>query len=122
MCHKHYQRWWRHRNPKRSSFNTLRDHAKGRGLEFSISFDYWCGLCDAFGYFDQDPESEETLTIDRVDACKGYVPGNLRVLSLSLNVIKGNRERHLPEHVQSMIERNRRMLQPVEAESEDCPF
>ena len=75
-------------------------------MAFTITPDYFKGMTDAYGMFDE-PEDGETLTIDRVDPCKGYEPGNLRVVTLSVNVIKGNRERYLPEHVQDMLRRER---------------
>jgi hypothetical protein len=39
-----------------------------------------------------------TYHIDRIDATKGYELANLRVLSASKNVAKGNRERLTPEY------------------------
>lgn len=114
LCKKHELRRWRTKNPKKAAYATLRDHARGRQLAFTISFDYFCGLTDSLAYYDQEAEGRGDIpTIDRVDATKGYVEGNLRVISLSENTIKGNRERFLPEHVRSMLERKR-----IEAEQQ----
>lgn len=108
LCHKHYQERWRAKNPKQAAFATLVMHCKARKIPCTISFDYFCGLCDAYRYFDQSVETRgEALTLDRVDASRGYEPGNLQILSLSSNVIKGNKERWLPENVRAILERKR---------------
>lgn len=108
MCSRHTMRRWRAKSKRTADYCTLRDHAKARGLEFRITLDYWAGLTDAFGFYRSD---NTYVTIDRVDATKGYVEGNLRVVSLSANAAKSNRERYLPEHVRSMLERKRSVSQ-----------
>lgn len=125
LCHRHHQERWRSLNPEASAFSTLRDHARGRHIEFNLNLEYWEGLTHAFAFFEQG--DDEVLTIDRIDPCRGYVKGNLRVVSLSLNSAKGNRERYLPEHVQEMLRREREAAREeyahhLEPEEEDCPF
>ncbi len=127
LCHKCYQYRWRMLNPKRSAYTALRDHAVARKLEFSISFDYFTGLCDAHRYFEMTPETKgETLTIDRIDITKGYVVGNLTVVSHSENVIRGNRDRFLPAYVQAILARKRAKAQdsvnPYARDPEENPF
>lgn len=108
LCHRHAQHRWRLRDPKRSAYTALRDRARRRGLEFTITLDYFQGMLDCVSYWDHAAESRgECLSLDRIDATKGYVPGNLRIITISENVIKGNRERHLPEMVQSILARKR---------------
>lgn len=108
LCHAHRQYRWRMQNKKQSAFSSLRDHALSRGIRFTLDYQYFLGLTDALGYFDPKAESRgEWLSIDRIDVTRGYEPGNLRIVTHSENVIKGHRERHLPEAVQSMIARKR---------------
>lgn len=108
LCHKHYQHRWRMRSRKSSAFATLRDNAKNRGIEFNLTYDYFLGLTDCAGYWDLHAESRgEWASIDRVDGTKGYVMGNLRIITHAHNAAKSNRERHLPAHVQSIIDRKR---------------
>lgn len=126
LCAKHYMTWWRHSNPEKAAYANLRHHAGQRGIEFTISYDYWLGLTDGFAYFEHSSDTfGGFLSIDRREASKGYVPGNLRIITVSENVAKGNRERFLPENVQALLERNRLRLreepEPEMAE-EDCPF
>lgn len=116
-------------SPKRSAFATLRDHAKQRGLEFTLTADYLAGLMDAYAYFDHAAESRgEFPSLDRIDSTRGYVPGNLRVITHSQNVVKGNRERHLPAYVQSILDRKRARakenpeLAGEQVRDDGCPF
>ena len=123
LCHAHWQARWRMKTPKRSAYSTLRDHAKARGLAFTISYDYFLGLTDALGYW----SGEGVPTIDRVKPERGYEPGNLTVICLSDNVIKGNRERHLPAAVQAILERKRARMSgdavnPFERDEDSNPF
>jgi hypothetical protein len=128
LCQKHYRQFWRYENPQRSSYAVLKCHAKQRGIKFTISFDYYCGLTDALSYHDRGAENRgDVLTIDRVDATKGYEPGNLRIVTHIENSIKGNRERFLPEHIQHMLQRRRaealETLERFEEEEEErFPF
>ena len=121
----HYQQKWRTNNPKQYAFRNLKDSALRRNLEFNLSFDYFRGLADGMQYFDRVCEQRgEVATIDRVDASKGYIEGNVQVISLSENVVKGNKERYLPEYVQALMERRR--LEELESlpepEDDNCPF
>lgn len=113
LCHKHHMQRWRAKNKASSAYATLRDHARARGIAFTITPDYFRGLTDAFDFFYQNGGAArgEILTIDRVNPAKGYEPGNCRVVSLSANVVKGNRERYLPEHVQALLQRQRAEVQ-----------
>ena len=112
MCHMHMQRRWRAKNEVQADYANLKSHAKSRGLDFDLSPDYWRGLTDAFNYYGK---RDETPTIDRIDPTKGYVEGNLRVISLSENAAKGIRESYLPEHIQSMLDRKRKIEQDKNA-------
>lgn len=134
LCQKHHQQRFRACRKTESAFALLRMHARQRGLEFTISAQYFAGLTDAFCMFEhQTAESKEVLTIDRRDASKGYIPGNCTVVTRSANSIKANRERYLPEHVQAILARKRaqtvskfeelerRMMSKAEREG-DMPF
>ncbi len=125
LCSKHMMQRWRKKNPAEAAYANLKGHARQRRIDFTISKDYWAGLTDGMAYF--EPNEDEVATIDRIDPTKGYVPGNLRVISMSLNVAKGNRERHLPEHVQEMLRRSREgkreaVADHLEDEEDNCPF
>ena len=123
LCEKHSKQLWRAENPKKYAYNNLRDSARQRKIQFSISYDYFCGLADAFGYFIVESDNHgDKPSIDRRDATKGYVEGNLRVITVSENVIKGNKERHLPEHVQEILRRQTLEKPEHNIDPDNCPF
>jgi hypothetical protein len=130
LCNKHHQRLFKHRHPQAWGFNIIKAKSKRRGIAFTISFDYYCGLTDAYAYHEQKPEEHgDWLTIDRRDITKGYEPGNLRILTHSENVAAGNAERFLPETVRALLERRRALAASQEAaaavpeyDPETCPF
>lgn len=127
LCYAHYQYRWRMLHKKKGAYATLRDHAKERGIKFTISYDYWHGITDAYIRYQCDTLSGgDVLTIDRVDATLGYEPGNLTVLTMDENRMKGARERFLPAHIQHILERKRaKFMEPEfveETESDDFPF
>ncbi len=108
LCHRHHQARWRMKNPKRSLFRMWRDHAIARKIEFTLEPAYVDGLVDAYAFFDHTAESRgETLSLDRVDATVGYRVGNVRIITQSQNAAKSHRERHLPAHVQVILDRKR---------------
>jgi hypothetical protein len=109
LCHMHEMRRWRAKSKRTADFCALRDHARARGIKFEITPDYWKGFTDAFGYY--VTREDEVLSVDRVNPTKGYEEGNLRIVAISINSAKSNKEKHLPEHVQHMLERRRELQQ-----------
>lgn len=133
LCHKHMSQRFRRDKKVGSVLNDLRNHAKARGIEFDLHPEYLAGLMDAVGFYDSPAASRgETPSFDRVDPAKGYIRGNLRIITLSANTVKGNRERHLPETVQAILARKRAQMQTKLAchdddheawkERNNCPF
>ena len=114
LCHRHLQQRWRLNSPKQSAYANLRDHAKARGLEFSLDEKYFAGFMDCAAAWDLGAEKRgDKVTIDRRDETIGYREGNLQVLTLSENVAKINRIRHLPAYVQSILARKRAKAQKI---------
>ena len=70
--------------------------AKKRGLEHSITLSDIVipDVCPAYGIpldCAAGPKAPNLPSLDRVDNTKGYVPGNVRVISWAANYHKGNR-------------------------------
>lgn len=63
------------------------------------------------GYWQSADTPGLVPTLDRVVASKGYVAGNIQVVTRSQNSEKSNKERFLPAHVQDMLRRKREMQQ-----------
>lgn len=115
LCCKHYQRMWRANNKLIASYRALRDHASYRGIEFALSFDKFSKMAEKTSYLDNKGTTRYALQVDRIDACRGYVDDNVRIVTTSENAAKSNKERYLPEHVQHMLRRKR-------SEDVDEPF
>lgn len=86
------------KNPLRALLKNVKSRAKKKGLVFSItSSDFPNGvpkICPVLGlemhrnskkgWHDKSP------TVDRIDSSKGYIPGNVRIISWRANDVKGN--------------------------------
>jgi hypothetical protein len=108
LCAGHYQERWRRLNPKPAAFATLRDHARSRRIPFSLTFAHFIEITEAAGFWDQDVQPfADRLSIDRILATGGYEDGNIQILTVSENVVKGNRERFLSTEVQAILAHRR---------------
>jgi hypothetical protein len=87
---------WERRDPKRTMVQRAKHGAKSRGLEFAITVDnlIWPTHCPILGIelcYDRDkktPHRDNYPTFDRWDNNKGYVPGNVFVISWLANRMK----------------------------------
>lgn len=83
---------WAINNPEKQLLKSSRGSAKQRGLEHTITLaDITVPThCPVLGlkleFYGEDRNS--TPTIDRIDSSRGYVPGNVVVVSLRANWLK----------------------------------
>lgn len=96
-----YQTKWGERedtplyNACRAKYRSKKAQAKAHGIEFSIQFGeiVWPDLCPVFGvplnYF-SDGVSEFSPSFDRIDPTKGYISGNVLIISWRANRIKND--------------------------------
>lgn len=89
VCYNHHIMAWRINHPVKAAYATLRDHAVRRKLAFTITLEQFTALVVPSGYIDNKGCTKEDLHIDRIDALKGYVDGNLQILTCSENATKG---------------------------------
>ena len=73
----------------RAAFLNLKSNAKRRGIPFTISFDYFKKFCYKTDYIAGKGRRSDGFSIDRINNDKGYIPGNLQVLSFIDNCKKG---------------------------------
>jgi hypothetical protein len=93
-----YQKAWLKRDPQNAMLVKTKSHAKAIGVDFSLTKNdvIWSTHCPVLGVelrYDQlglKSERYARPTLDRWDATKGYVPGNVFVISWKANMAKSN--------------------------------
>jgi len=105
LCNGHRMAKWRAENPIRSQFDTLRDSARRRRIEFTVTFEQFKKLCHDTNYHEECGCESHCLQIDRIDAARGYSIDNIQVITTSENTAKGNRERHAREYQRALLKR-----------------
>lgn len=90
-----YQQAWHNKDPQNGMIVKSRSNAKARGLEFTIIKEdlHWPTHCPVLGmeldYTTQRGAHRDNWpSLDRWDNSKGYVPGNVFVISWRANRIK----------------------------------
>lgn len=85
VCHLHRMRKWRQNNPMKAQFFRLRDKAKSRGIEFTISFAYFEKFALRCDYVNLTGNHGHSLTVDRINNLNGYVSGNIQPMTRAKN-------------------------------------
>lgn len=89
LCGRCSMRQWRAANPMKYRLTVLRQRARRKGVPFDLTLEWLTDFLTVNAY---DPTEHH---IDRIRTWEGYVMGNLQILTMSENIAKGNRERHL---------------------------
>ena len=89
-----YQMRYRKEKPLKHLLKLAKNRAKARGLLFCITEDDLSipTHCPYLG-FELDnyhPKVDYHYSIDRIDSGKGYIPGNVEIISHRANVLKNN--------------------------------
>ena len=92
FCTKHSKRYQKENNPVNYTYNLLRSNAHRRGHSFSLSLDEFRGFCESNNYLDLKGRSAKSYSIDRIDSKKGYEIGNIRLLTVSENSKKKDKD------------------------------
>lgn len=83
-------------------FTTIKRNAVSRGIEFDITIEYLydlllkqdkkCALSGVDLYFGRVNRDKKltTVSLDRIDSSKGYVPGNVQWVHKRVNIMKNN--------------------------------
>ena len=88
--------WWANVDRKKRMILKQRGRAKERGIEFSITekdleLPECCPILDLkLDYFSHSAAVDNIATIDRIDSSKGYIPGNIQIISFLANRIKSD--------------------------------
>ena len=92
FCHKHHKRHFKQTNPVGYHYGTLRQNAKRRGKEFTLTIDEFRTFCEETNYLEKKGKHKRAASIDRIDPNRGYSIDNIQILSLSENSKKGTQE------------------------------
>lgn len=91
-CHKHKKQRDRIKYPECNIYEHIKLSAKRRGIEFSITLEYFKKWCKDSGFIEKKRSANrKTWSVDRIDNDKGYIEGNLQVLRVGENASKGTR-------------------------------
>ena len=92
FCPKHRKRYDKEFNTVSYVFNILRSNAKRRGKSFELTLQEFTQFCEETDYINKRGKTGKSASIDRIDSSKGYHINNIRILSLSENSRKGNKD------------------------------
>lgn len=91
-CHKHHAQHQKETNAVGYAYSILKQNARRRGKEFTLTLEDFREFCDHTGYLLRKGRTSESASIDRIDSTKGYTPDNIQVLSFGENSAKGCRD------------------------------
>jgi len=91
LCHKHYARRVKERDPVYDRYHNFKNNALSRGKEFTISLDQFRHFCKRTGYIITKGMRGKNATIDRRCNIQGYHIWNIQILTLSQNCRKGTK-------------------------------
>jgi hypothetical protein len=84
---------------KLNIWRNVRKKAKLRNIPFDITVDdiQWSTRCPILGieldYWTRGVHTHNTVSVDRIDSSKGYIPGNVAAISYRANNLKNNATR-----------------------------
>lgn len=92
-CGKKSSNKWKRENLEKYLLKSARNGAKKRGIEFRITEKDIIipDVCPVFGFpLTLDGKRSTSPSIDRIDNTKGYIPGNVVVVSIKANHVKSD--------------------------------
>ena len=87
-----------HRKVSRSYYEQKRLDAIARGIEFNVTIDEVADIQEAQEYncimtalpADITKANKNTGSLDRIDNNKGYIPGNLQIVTVKIQMMRGS--------------------------------
>lgn len=113
-CHAHIKRRYAEKYPVKYAFQTLRNNAKRRGKEFTITLDQFREFCAKTKILLGRGIQKDSLHIDRIDESGGYSIDNIQVLTNSENVKKIRHYDYLTKTGYTSLIKNENI--------DNCPF
>lgn len=110
-CVSHLSRQKRLDNPARTTWERARARAKNSGTEFSVTPEdvesVWTDTCPVYQVplrTNHGKPGPDSHSIDRIDNSKGYIPGNIAIVSMRFNTEKRNLTPQLLRRMLAYIE------------------
>lgn len=85
ICFKHKREKQKLENPFRYWYDVLRQNARYRKVEFTLTIEEFRKFCAKTNYLELKGKNAGSYSIDRKDNKKGYSYGNIQILTLSQN-------------------------------------
>ena len=92
LCHKHYARKLKERDPVGARFNQFKCKSTSRGIENSVTIKEFRAFCNKTGYIIKKGYRGKVATLDRVKNSEGYSIENIQIMTSRANSSKGNRD------------------------------
>ena len=92
VCNKCRYALYKMKDPVGCAFTRLKSNAKRREKEFTLTLEEFKKFCEETNYIELKGRHKSSMTIDRKDSTKGYSYNNIKILSMSSNASKGNRD------------------------------
>lgn len=73
------------RNPIAAAFKTLRNHAKERGKDFTLTLEHFRQFAEKTDYLKRKGKTSLSLHVDRICETLGYHEGNIQSVTLAEN-------------------------------------
>lgn len=106
FCSKCRTRRWKESNPIKYAFGKLRNRAKERGHQFTLTLEEYTKFVHETDYWKNRGKTAQSLSINRIRPNEGYHAGNIEAITLSMN----SRLRYapLPDYMKAEMERAER--------------
>lgn len=109
--HRRDQRELKFKRPNFKLWSSAKRRAKQKGLEFDIEVSdilipELCPILDIPLFFTEGQKTPNTPSVDRVDNSKGYIKGNVKVISQKANTLKSSATLEQVRRIVKYIEDN----------------
>lgn len=124
-CSTHKRRLDKLRYPEYILYHWLKQNARKRGVEFSITLEYFKRWCAEEGFIDKKNSADKRYwSVDRKENSKGYVEGNLQAMPTTENAQKAWDEDYETHPAQKTWFQKKEDEEPVPNYDhlEDAPF
>lgn len=85
ICHRHREHRYKAKHLDTYTLNKLRQSARRRGIDFTLTLDEFRGFCARTNYLLLKGRSKEKATIGRINHDEGYHWWNIQLETNSLN-------------------------------------